>query len=73
MKYDISKIERRDVKMKKLAKKLERLFSAVAFAEAGEYETAREILREEERPQKVDRISATKRTRKELRAPGIER
>ncbi len=73
MKYGIREIERRDVKMKKLAKKLERLFSAVAFAEAGEFDTAREILREEERPQKVDRVSPTKRTRKELRAPGIER
>ncbi len=55
--------------MKKLAKKLERLFTAAAFAEAGEHDTAREILREEERPRQVNRISP----RKELRAPGIER
>ena len=59
--------------MKKLTKKLERLFTAAAFAEAGEYDTAREILREEERPREVDRISPTMRGRKELRAPGIKR
>ncbi len=59
--------------MKKLAKKLERLFTAAAFAEAGEHDTAREILREEERPREVDRISPTVRGRKELRAPGIKR
>lgn len=32
----------------KLGKKLEKIFSAVAFAEAGEHETARQILKEEE-------------------------
>jgi hypothetical protein len=59
--------------MKGLTKKLERIFTAAAFAEAGEYDMAKEILREEERPQKVDRISPTPRPRKELRAPGIKR
>jgi hypothetical protein len=59
--------------MKKLLKKLEDVYSASAFAEAGDFETAREIMREEDRPQKVDRISPIKRTRKELRAPGIKR
>lgn len=59
--------------MKKLVKKLERLFSAAAFAEAGEYDTAREILREEERVQKRERVTPTTRPRKELRAPGIKR
>ena len=59
--------------MKKLLKKLEDVYAASAFAEAGEFETAREIMREEDRPQKVDRISPIKRTRKELRAPGIKR
>jgi hypothetical protein len=59
--------------MRKLTKKLERLFTAVAFAEAGEHDTAREILREEERPREVERISPTIRGRKELRAPGIKR
>jgi hypothetical protein len=59
--------------MKGLTKKLERIFTAAAFAEAGEYDMAKEILREEERLQKVDRISPTPRPRKELRAPGIKR
>jgi hypothetical protein len=58
--------------MGKLIKKLERIYSAVAFAEAGEHDTAREILKEEERLQKVDRKSP-ERPRKELRAPGIKR
>lgn len=35
--------------MKKgLGKKLEKIFAAVAFAEAGEHETARQILKEDE-------------------------
>jgi hypothetical protein len=59
--------------MKKLLRKLERLFAASAFAQAGEFDTAREILREEERPQKTDRVTPTVRPRKELRAPGIKR
>lgn len=59
--------------MKKVLKKLEDIWVAATFAEAGEFETAREILREEERPQKVDRISPDTRIRKELRAPGMKR
>jgi hypothetical protein len=59
--------------MEALARKLEKIFTAAAFAEAGEFDTARSILREDERPRKVDRISPTDRPRKELRAPGIER
>jgi hypothetical protein len=59
--------------MKKLLRKLERLFAASAFAQAGEFDTAREILREEERPQKTDRVTPAARPRKELRAPGIKR
>jgi hypothetical protein len=59
--------------MKKLIKKLETIFSAATFAEAGEYDTAREILREEEREQKRERITPSVRPRKELRAPGIKR
>jgi hypothetical protein len=59
--------------MKGLSKKLERIFTAAAFAEAGEYDMAKDILREEERVQKEDRISPTPKPRKELRAPGIER
>jgi hypothetical protein len=59
--------------MKKLLRKLERLFAASAFAQAGEFDTAREILNEEERPQKTDRVTPAARPRKELRAPGIKR
>jgi len=59
--------------MKGLSKKFEKIFVAAAFAEAGEHEMAKEILREEDRPPKVDRISPTPRPRKELRAPGIKR
>jgi len=64
-------IERRHTKMKGLTKKLERIFMAVSFAEAGEFDTARDILREEERPQNRDRINPGSRLRKELRAPGM--
>jgi hypothetical protein len=59
--------------MRNLIKKLERMYAAAAFAEAGESETAKNILREEERPRKVNRISPTDRVHKELRAPGIRR
>jgi hypothetical protein len=57
--------------MKKFMEKLENIYSAVAFAEAGEHETARAILRENKRDQKRGRVS--ERPRKRLRAPGIDR
>jgi hypothetical protein len=56
-----------------LMKRLENMLVAATFAEAGELDTARDILREDKRPQKVDRITPSSRPRKELRAPGIER
>lgn len=59
--------------MNSLSKKLERIFTAAAFAEAGEYDVAKIILREEERPIKQYRISPTQRPRKVLRAPGMNR
>ncbi len=59
--------------MKALMKKLDRIFVAAAFAEAGEFETARDILREDKRPQRGDRVTPSSRPRKELRAPGIGR
>ena len=59
--------------MKKLLKKLEDVYAASAFAEAGEFETAKQILREEDRPEKTDRQTPVKRIRKGLRAPGLER
>lgn len=55
-----------------ITKKLENMFAAAAFAEAGEHETAREILKENE-TRKTDRKSASKKARKEMRAPGIKR
>lgn len=55
--------------MERLTKRIEKLFMAVAFAEENEFDTAREILREEERPQKIDRVQL----RKEMRAPGLGR
>ena len=54
-------------------KRLENMFVAATFAEAGEFETARDMLREDSRPQKTDRINPSSRPRKELRAPGMKR
>ena len=59
--------------MKGLMKRLENMFVAATFAQAGEFETARDVLREDKRPQKIDRVTPSSRPRKELRAPGIER
>ena len=59
--------------MKGLMKRLENMFVAATFAQAGEFETARDILREDKRPQKIDRVTPSSRPRKELRAPGIGR
>ncbi len=52
--------------------KWERLFNAITFAEAGEFQAAREFL-EEKRIEKVERPTLTKRMRDELKAPGIRR
>lgn len=49
--------------MKGLAKKLENLMMAVAFAEAGEHETARAIMKEGEHPAKKDRVRPDKTMR----------
>ena len=59
--------------MKEWMKKINRVFVAATFAEAGEFDTARDIMREDERPKKVDRVTPSSRPRKELRAPGIKR
>jgi hypothetical protein len=40
-----------------LLKGLESIYVAATFAEAGEFNTARGILREDKRPWKVDRIT----------------
>ena len=57
--------------MKGFAKRFENLFMAITFAEEGEFETAKEYLRDEDRPRQVERVVPTVRPRKELRAPGI--
>ena len=49
--------------MKGLIKKLEKIFTAAAFAEAGEYQMAHEILSEEKRTRVKDRISPVQRPR----------
>jgi ribosomal protein L12E/L44/L45/RPP1/RPP2 len=65
------KASKREVDMKRLMRKFEQIYAAVAFAEAGEADTAREIMREEKRDQKRERV--IQRPRKQLRAPGIKR
>lgn len=59
--------------MKSLSEKMERIFTAAAYAEAGEYDVAKVILRENERQEQLYRISPIQRPRKVLRAPGIDR
>ena len=59
--------------MKTLKKKWDRLFSAIAFAEAGEVVTARELLRGEETPQINDRVSKSDAARHQMRTREIKR
>ena len=59
--------------MKALGKKIENMFVAITFAEAGSFETAQEYLRDEERPRQFDRVGQTVRPRKELKAPSLRR
>jgi hypothetical protein len=54
-----------------LRKRIEKIMMAITFAEAGEQETAREIMREESRPRKGKRV--TRRPRPELKAPSSRR
>jgi hypothetical protein len=56
--------------MKTLTKKMETVFAAVAFAEAGEFEMARQILNEDKRARKSERPSVHDRpsSRPTLRA-----
>ena len=51
--------------MKWLSEKLEKLMMAVTFAEAGEHETAKAIMRED---RKTDRATPQKRIDKTMRA-----
>jgi len=59
--------------MKHGMKKLEKIFCAAAFAEEGEFETARELLGEKRRTQITDKVSPDIRARQEMRARGIKR
>ncbi|MGC2061652.1 MAG: hypothetical protein WA610_01650 [Thermodesulfovibrionales bacterium] len=54
--------------MKRLARKFENMMMAITFAEAGEHETAREIIRNDDREDKTDRLKPSKRSGKVLRA-----
>ncbi len=51
--------------MKRLSEKLEKMMMAITFAEAGEHETARQIIKENE---KIDRVRRTKSADKTMRA-----
>ena len=59
--------------MKDFGKRIENVFLAITFAEAGGFDTARGYLREEERPRQFDRAVQTVRPRKQLKAPGMKR
>lgn len=54
--------------MKKLVKKLENIFAAAAFAEAGEIESAREMLRERKSGDSQLRKTTVKEQRTRLKA-----
>ena len=57
--------------MKALSRTWERLFAAITFAEAGEFDTARSIMRDREQDQKRDTQVARQSMR--LSAPGANR
>ena len=63
----------KEITMKGFGKDLENTFLAITFAEAGEFQTAREYMREEARPRQVDRVIPTVRPRAILRAPSLKR
>ncbi len=54
--------------MKGLMKRLENMMMAVTFAEAGEHDTAREILKETEEAKKKNRVTPSQRPGKTMRA-----
>jgi hypothetical protein len=54
--------------MKRLARKFENMMMAITFAEAGEHETAREIIKDNDREDKTNRLKPSKRAGKVLRA-----
>jgi hypothetical protein len=57
--------------MKSFTEKFERIFTAITFAEAGEFETAQQIMRDKPRDQKRDDTGVRKTAR--MSAPGAKR
>lgn len=57
--------------MSGLAERLEKLFSAVAFAEEGEFDTAREMIKEEVKMQN-NNTTKTVQPRLQFSAPGAK-
>ncbi|MBI5631861.1 MAG: hypothetical protein HZA15_00035 [Nitrospirae bacterium] len=53
--------------MKGLGEKIEKIMMAITFAESGEHETARELMKETDRKD-IDRPTLSKRPGKEYRA-----
>lgn len=56
-----------------IREKLEKIMMAISFSEANDHETARKILREEERPRRSKRPSSRPRPRNELHSPSARR
>jgi len=57
-----------------LRERFEKMMLAVTFAEAGEHETAREMVREERTiTRRVNRLAVITRPRKRLYAPTVRR
>ena len=54
-----------------IRERLERMMVAVTFAEAGEHEIAREIMREQDRTRPRQRPSLRRRRRPQLQAPSV--
>ena len=57
--------------MKSFTEKFERIFTAIAFAEAGELDTAQKIMRERPHDKKREDVSLRKTAR--MSAPGAKR
>jgi hypothetical protein len=56
-----------------IREKFDRTMMAVSFAEAGEHDTALEIMGEQKRLRKEKRVTPRPRARVELRAPSARR
>ena len=57
--------------MKSFTEKFERIFTAITFAEVGEFETAQQIMRDKPKDQKRDDAGVRKTAR--MSAPGAKR